>query len=138
MYVLGGVVLKMAITFEVSENKKSIAIMDGDKKIGQIFLEEANVLQVCGFTEAFDLWACGPFDGKKDIRLLFDETKLPGKFTGGSFNNCMRCYREPCCCENKRVPIHANLLTKTELELKSDDNPFNVKRSHELASRIEK
>jgi hypothetical protein len=126
------------ITFEVSEDKKHVSIMNAGNKIGQIFLEAKNLVQVCGFTEACDLWACGPFDGKKDIRLLFDDTKLPGKFTEGSFNDCMRCYREPCCCENKREPVNGNLLTKTEFELKTHDNPFNVKRSNELDSRIEK
>lgn len=95
---------KIKFDMEDEQHIKIIGIADGkEHEIGQIFTPSGsgennrNAIQVCGFTEAFDLWGCGIFatpktnqggcyeyddKGKKiyeqvkDIQLKFDiETK---------------------------------------------------------------
>lgn len=113
------------ITF-VLETDTKIRIMNNGKDIGCIFTPSSsgenivNAVQVCGFSEAFDLWGCGRYRGFKDIQLLFD-----GKKMAGDNRNyiCLRCYQFPCQCEN-RTPNDQHGL------------PFNVKMSHEIEQRF--
>jgi len=64
----------MEITFEMEDNKH-INIRCGERLIGHIFTPggtgEAynNVIQVCGFEEAFDYWGCGVF-GTEQIKII--------------------------------------------------------------------
>ena len=100
-----------------------VIIEANTSKIGQIFSpsgsgnDKNNAIQVCGFTEAFDLWGCGVFEGYKDIQLLFDGGVMGGKKTF-DFDKCCRCYRHPCQCET------------------TDKIPFTVKTSKKLKKRI--
>ncbi len=137
------------ITFELEENKQDIKrnkngkqifgghynkvaskiiIRKNHKVIGHIFTPGSsgddikNAIQICGFTEAFDLWGCGVFNGFKDIQLLFDEGIMGGVDTDCSLSQCCRCYRKPCQCE-------------TDLD---SHNPFIVKRQGHLKKRIVK
>lgn len=94
--------------------------------VGKIFSpsssshDNINSIQVCGFSEAFDLWGCGIFHGYKDIQLLFDDGVMGGKDHNCDLRECCRCYRRPCQCE----------------VLESEKNPFKVKREFELKKRI--
>ena len=103
-----------------------VVIMQEGKEVGQVVSpsgsggDTLNAIQVCGFTEAFDLWGCGVHQGYKDIQLLFDEGVMGGKFTH-DFSDCLKCYRKPCQCET-----HEGC------------NPFTVKREKDLADRIVK
>ncbi len=114
---------KMKFKFKDENNIRILD--DNDKEVGQIFTpagtanKNKNCIQICGFSEAFDLWGCGPFDGFKDIQLLFDGEKMKGKTHFDFHEGCMRCYRKPCQCEQ---PI--------------DKNPFIVKREKDLKDRI--
>jgi hypothetical protein len=73
----------MKIHFELDSDQK-VLIKNGDELIGHIFTpagsgeDVANAIQVCGFSEAFDLWGCGIFGGFKDIQLLFDNHGMAG------------------------------------------------------------
>ncbi|MHB1764920.1 MAG: hypothetical protein ACYCS1_05210 [Gammaproteobacteria bacterium] len=116
-------------------NSQYVRIMRGTVEVGRIFTpagssnNEINCIQVCGFSEAFSLWACAwnerDSSGKivkehkdfKDIQLLFDDTKLEGSF---SVSNCSRCFHYPCQCEHREKGA----------------NPFVVKREEDLKSRI--
>ncbi len=114
----------MSIYFEVEDDKKVVKIMQDGLQIGQIFSPSSsgghidNAIQICGFSEAFDYWSCGVFKGFKDIQLLFDNTKFKGRYT--SMQNCLRCFHDPCQCENT----------------KKGTNPFNVKREVDLKGRL--
>ena len=56
-------------------SKQYVAIMKGKKQVGRIFTpsgsgeDKLNAIQICGFSEAYDLWGC-VMDGYKDIQLL--------------------------------------------------------------------
>lgn len=120
------------------EDNQYVAIMKGDKQIGRIFSPSSssenieNAIQICGFSEAFDLWGC-VMDGYKDIQLLFDEKQYTtpkdkeGTPIYRSVANCDRCFSTPCCCE---IPT----------DYKTDDwktsNPFIVKREGMLKYRL--
>lgn len=116
------------ITFEIEENTKVIIKLDG-KEIGHIFSpsgsanNNVNCIQVCGFSEAFDLWGCGIYEGFKDIQLLFDDKKMNSNF---SLDGCFRCYMNPCRCENK----------KDNMVWVKKDMPFNIKREEDIKDRI--
>ena len=107
------------------KNNQYVAIMQGEKQIGRIFSPSGslecmeNVIQVCGFSDAFDLWGC-KMDGFKDIQLLFDEKQYSSNVIGIRAN-CDRCFSTPCACE---VPDG------------TDTNPFTVKRERTLKGRI--
>lgn len=118
--------------FKMCRGSKAVLILDEyDKEIGKIFTPSGsggtsiNCIQVCGFSEAFDLWGCGIFKGFKDIQLLFDDKMLDGtdNFRYRDDNACMCCYREPCQCEVK-------------IPLASAGNPFLLKREEVLKERI--
>jgi hypothetical protein len=117
------------ITFELEDKQHVNILMDG-KKVGHIFSPSGssenikNAIQVCGFSEAFDLWGCGIFQGFKDIQLLFDDTKMGGRDSFSS-DNCCRCYREPCQCE-----VSPSIQMPTI--------PFLVKHGRFLEKRLEK
>lgn len=109
------------ITFEI-DDEGAVAIMRAGKRIGQIFSPSGtgrdveNAIQVCGFSDAFDYWGCGPFKGFKDIQLLFDDHKMGGEFAH-ALDGCARCYRRPCCCETKKgVPFVVKRLKEVMLE----------------------
>lgn len=112
--------------FGTSIASKVIIRKDGNI-VGHIFTPSSssnnieNAVQVCGFTEAFDLWGCGIFKGYLDIQLLFDEGILGGIDNDANMRECLKCYRKPCQCENKDCGFN---------------HPFNVKRQYELEKRI--
>lgn len=118
------------ITFK-QINEKKIEIIKNNKSIGHIFSPAGsgglyeNAIQICGFSEAFDLWGCGPYNGFKDIQLLFDDEIMSGddiiKDSEIVANACLRCFRVPCQCEN----------TNSDFEL-----PFRVKGHWELEKRL--
>lgn len=115
------------ITFELENEQRVIIKRDGEV-VGHIFSpassgeDTLNAIQVCGFSEAYDLWGCGVFEGTKDIQLLYDEGfRKPGKEALHKIDNkCIRCYEKECQCDN------------------DDDgsNPFNVKREKDLRHRL--
>lgn len=96
-------------------------------EIGRIFTPAGSgndfkdAVQVCGFVEAYDYWGCGVY-GKpikqksytdkhgiihhpvlqvKDIQLLFDKNVRYHSVAALLDGLCVRCYNEPCTCENK-------------------------------------
>lgn len=129
-------------------NECHVDIMAVDEKtkevhnVGHIFTpsgsgqDNKNAIQVCGFSEAFDLWGCGIFakpktktegyeyvrDGNgekvfemaKDIQLLFDSETLP--ITDLVCDYCWSCFNNPCTCEIKV----------------KYSNPYTVKREQDL------
>lgn len=117
----------MKIKFKLIGEQR-IEIYSGNKKIGQIFTPSGsgndctNAIQICGFSEAFDLWGCGIFSGFKDIQLLFDDKKMTGNHIQDRLghDNCWGCYMEECQCDNKFSKI-----------------PFKVKSSNDLKDRLE-
>lgn len=129
--------------FKFINEKEIIILDDNEKEIGHIYSpadynkHKNNVLQVCGFSEAFDLWSCGDYKGFKDIQLLFDDKQLGGKYTD-DFTKCCRCFREPCQCENKinKFPKGVDDLDYIQ-DLNESSNPFNVKRTEQLEHRFE-
>ena len=132
----------MKLEFEL-ENKEHINIIwiEGDirKKVGRIFTPSSNgentlnAIQICGFTDAFNLWGCGVFAKEvnnsyvknkeiinnikmiqtKDIQLIFDKDVRLNKIDSIS-SDC--CFNEPCTCE-----------IKTRYS-----NPYIVKREHDF------
>ena len=144
----------MNIKFEFIDNKHIAIVMENEGKekvVGRIFSPSGsgeiytNAIQICGFTEAFDLWGCANFqkiklvnsvkeldlitrdkkgeplyEQAKDIQLKFDwETrKTPNtyKTTEELFENCMKCFNDPCSCE-----VKVNF-----------ENPYTVKRAGDL------
>ena len=93
-----------------------------ERLVGMIFTPSSSghnvkdAIQVCGFTEALDLWGCGIFADKgvqvKDIQLRFTPTTEPHVLdriverdgTGFELRTqmpCIRCYNHPCTCEVK-------------------------------------
>jgi hypothetical protein len=115
----------------VQTTTNEVKIMLKDKELGRIFTpggsgdNKMNCIQICGFSEAFDLWGCGHYRGFKDIQLLYDSKKMKGTT---NFSNlmmrkqecCLRCFRYPCQCE---VRFKGRI-------------PFLVKRSDEIIDRI--
>ncbi len=119
------------LKFKLINDTKVNILNDKDEVIGHMFTPSGsgkdieNAIQVCGFTDAFDLWGCGVFKGCKDIQLLYDDQKMQGKHIGdkGHFGKvCFACYQSPCQCED--LP---NMLTNT---------PFLVKRQKDLGDRV--
>lgn len=104
----------MKITFKLI-NEQTVAIMLGDKQIGEIFTPSDSgrtnpeAIQVCGFDEFLLPWGCGKFgDGKghakKDIQLKFNENSqideyIPWDLSGREV--CHRCYYKTneCKCD---------------------------------------
>ena len=75
----------MELKFKQINEKKIMILNENEEEVGHIFTpagsgnDNTNCVQICGFTDAFDLWGCGIFKGTKDIQLLFDENKMHGK-----------------------------------------------------------
>lgn len=92
------------ISFKLKTDTQVLILRDG-WPIGHIFSpagsgeDVANAIQVCGFSEAYSLWACGIYKGFKDIQLLYDKTKLRGEYEP---NNCWCCFHNPCQCETAK------------------------------------
>jgi hypothetical protein len=137
--------MKLEFEFVDKENIRILAIDEKTTKkniVGQIFTpsgsgnDSKNAIQVCGFSEAFDLWGCAIFmepaindnddrclvdkNGKKiyqqakDIQLLFSpETKAGCEMYCCC---CSKCYNDPCTCE---VKVRFS-------------NPYTVKREQDL------
>jgi hypothetical protein len=89
-----------------------------------------NCIQICGFTEAFDLWGCGTYqrpshgndvvmtehiEQMRDIQLKFDWESVRGDFKYDK-ECCHKCFNKPCTCE-----------VKVKYE-----NPFTVKCERDL------
>jgi len=109
-------------------SKFEITIFDEDtgQKLGRIVTPSATIIgkesaiQVCGFDYALDLWGCGVYGyldannnyiPKKDIQLLWTAPGLPmpgEKIAADSkkrkgFDNCSKCYSDPCKCNELRI-----------------------------------
>lgn len=130
----------------IDEEKIEIIMVNGgeEKQVGHIFTpsgsghDTLNAIQICGFSEAFDLWGCAVFahnpineenndfkkrngqnvlEQTKDIQLLFNwETNSHVSNNLFSQNTCCKCFNEPCTCE-----IHIK-----------GENPYTVKRASDL------
>lgn len=127
------------ITFGLGEDKyrQVIEIFRDGEEVGKIFALKGkndllNSIQVCGFSDAFDFWSCGPFKGFKDIKLLFDKNNKLGGVK--DYDSCIRCYREPCQCENKELANTNDIIFDQE-RISVLKNPFNVKRQAEIVAR---
>ena len=158
----------MELEFEPVDNKqfKVIAVQNGIRKqVGFVYTPSSsgwnikNAIQVCGFSEAFDLWGCAVFGQKsdkekvvarlerrpsewkqvKDIQLLFEWDTEPHRTEHGGFgpDGCLGCYNSPCTCDNERL-----VLTMDEVDEgkgKTGKNPYKVKREEELeVERVKK
>jgi hypothetical protein len=79
--------MKTKITFKL-ETDTYISVMRNGKKIGHIYSQLKskdynkpyphteneyclNAIQICGFDKISEVWACGPFHGKKDVVIHF-------------------------------------------------------------------
>lgn len=141
----------MDIEFDISNDKKKVTILgvEGDtrRKIGHIFTPGGtshnirNAIQICGFSEAFDLWGCGVLAHPKESGINFKDTEVLAaiqdrgiEFTQAkdiqlkfepatkeviSDYGCVCCYNKSCTCENKGNHTHIC--------------PFNVKRADDVA-----
>lgn len=128
------------------ENDESVFIIGIDDKgnereVGRIFTPSSsghnnlNAIQICGFTEAFDLWGCSEYqiphvqdfgmgiDGweqAKDIQLMFGNNRKTPRETYSeqrkTFESCHSCFNKPCTCEVKEKFA----------------NPYTVKREQDL------
>jgi hypothetical protein len=138
---------------QTSEQHIDIIAFDKDEEkiVGRIFTPSSsannikNAIQICGFTEAFDLWGCSEFqhlretrgigndiikrDSKgnpimqqaKDIQLQFtwETRRTPQDYsmTEKLFDNCCYCFNNPCTCE---------------VQIKGE-NPYTVKREQDIS-----
>lgn len=140
----------MELKFKFIDEKhiKIIAVGVGkdfneEREVGQIFTPSGsgelykNAIQICGFSEAFDLWGCGIYAepvideiginyvkdkyGRKvgrqakDIQLYFGYETIKEELQSLS-DGCLKCFSNPCSCE---VKIRG-------------ENPYTVKRSQDL------
>lgn len=136
--------------FKQINDSKVLILNDKDEEVGHIFSpagsgeDVQNAIQVCGFSEAYDYWGCGVYQGFKDIQLLFDGKSMDGTFnTSFIHDTCVRCYMTPCQCEVKREATGKMLddtFKKGEPDylsiMKKHENPFIVKRSNFLGERL--
>lgn len=142
----------MKIKFKQTDEKEVVIVGVDDKgserQIGQIFTpsgsahDNKNAIQICGFSEAFDLWGCAlykkpktkckdnefvrdsennlVYEHAKDIQLLFDYETRPltkeENMKGNFLDNCWSCFNDPCICE---------------IRVK-EENPYTVKREQDL------
>lgn len=124
-------VVVMKIEFQ-QINKHKVLIIGVDEKSGDSKIvghivtpsgsgnDYKNAIQICGFSEAFDLRGCGiygkerkgeeeignPYMMGKDISLMFEMEMQEvdrNTFTRHmDFNkDCIRCFNKPCTCEVK-------------------------------------
>jgi len=128
----------MKLEFQwVNEGHVKIIAVDGKgeaHEVGEMFTpggtghKYLNVVQICGFTEAFDLWGCANYikpklkdgvvltdkqENVKDIQLKFDLEVINGEHNGEC---CWGCYNNPCTCESKEKYT----------------NPYTIKRAQDL------
>lgn len=133
----------MDITFKPNDKNplRCIDIMSRGKVIGQMFTpggsarDEANVVQVCGFDDAFHLWGCGVFGEraltldketlergdyvhKRDIQLLFSDyvTADVRDLVQDANQNCAVCFNKPCICDVKLPSRKLVLATYEEIK----------------------
>jgi len=75
------------ITFKLENDMNtSVAILQDGKQVGRVWSEHSdgttpfahdkcdrtlNSIQVCGFDRQSEVWACGPFEGKRDTVFSF-------------------------------------------------------------------
>lgn len=77
--------MKTHITFEL-ESDTSVSIKQDGKQVGRIWSEHKDgtlpfphdetertktTVQLCGFDRQSEVWACGPFEGKRDSCFTF-------------------------------------------------------------------
>lgn len=135
----------MKIEFQMVD-EKLIKIIGVDEEgegheIGQIYTpagtshDALNAIQICGFTEAYDLWGCACYQKPKleggiemtnkaeqvrDIQLKFNIETIKKEIES---IECHRCFNNPCTCESKV----------------RYSNPYTVKRDQDLIlQRIKK
>jgi hypothetical protein len=79
---------KTELRFELNEEKTVCNIFRKDIHIGRVWAEQdslfpfphdntlycKNSIQICGFDHMSEVWACGPFSGKKDCVVHFIPT----------------------------------------------------------------
>ena len=132
--------------FKQQGDNRVLILDEKGNEVGHIFSpsgsgeNSVNAVQICGFSEAFDFWGCGIYKGFKDIQLLFDGVKMPGRET---WDKCIRCFMEPCQCELKQKATF-KMMDESDLKGKPDhmpkllkqNNPFFVKREYEIKDRI--
>lgn len=127
-------------------NAQKVRILQDGKEVGHIFAPASsgvdNGIQICGFTEAFDIWGCGIYKGFKDIQLLFDDKQMKGTHNSNIGKGCLRCFRDPCQCENKipKKATHDMVEGFTDKYNKKYPLPFNIKNTMngDLKKRIVK
>jgi len=145
---------KIDIFLEYEDFKKEGSGFEKKSKIiGHIFSPSGsgnditNAIQICGSSEAFELWGCGMFgkpktilskqslgrqyyhDSKgnkiieqvKDIQLFFDEDTIEHEID--NLDMCNRCFNVECTCENKQ---HISELDIMDGNL-GRRMPYNVK-----------
>jgi len=132
----------MELEFQMVDEKqiKIIAVTEVNgfvekHEVGEIFTPSGSghnnmtSIQICGFTEAFDLWGCAKYNKLKvpgvvmtnqkeqvrDIQLKFDWETVLSEFHYVD-TICSRCYNVPCSCE---------------VNIKYE-NPFTVKSERDL------
>ncbi len=155
--------LKMIKFAQVNDTEVEI-INDKGEVIGKIFSASdvanvsLNAIQVCGFSEAFDYWACGNFVHKKDIQLLFNNDLIAGEFSS-SFEDCQRCFHKPCQCEDRKLGDVVKLFNSLNQEQKEwfktlrqngdiekqikflidcqGNNPFNVRKFKDIKDKLD-
>lgn len=142
----------MKITFELEGNQK-VNIMADNKKIGHIFTpagtceDKKNAIQICGFDEAFDLWACGLFNDingnpKKDIQLMFsknsfyfkDPSNINRDIVHCDFStDCLKCFRPKCSCDCKNLIVKKSSELSLEfLSQKEKDDKLTLERAEKI------
>lgn len=110
-----GIKLKDGLKFKfVNEQRIEIVKKKDDVVIGHIFTPSGsgnnveNAIQICGFTEAFDLWGCGVFGEKVEVEKEYPDEQL--KYLKDRFG----------AIANKKYKVQ-NLLMKKDIQLLFDD-----------------
>lgn len=150
----------MDIEFELEDknNVRVIAVQDGERKeVGHLFTPAGsghyikNAIQVCGFSDAYDLWGCAVFARKsdkdkvvarlinnydpyiqvKDIQLMFDfDTEQHHTRHSKMGMDCLGCYNDPCTCDNGKFKFNENEILEGKSKIRK--NPYEVKRAADL------
>lgn len=105
------------ITFKLI-NKKEVKILFDGKEVGRIFTpggtthDKEDVIQVCGFDEAYELWGCGIYKDKekfkKDIQLLFGKDSKYAEDIPSFREMCGGCYNKKDNCRCKDLKLRKN------------------------------
>ena len=124
----------MKLIFKLKDKQNINIINEEDGRIiGRIFTPSGtsqdvpDAIQVCGFSDCFNLWSCGKFSTKngnpaKDIQLLFEEGTKPYNLLK-DFNlstGCGRCFfpEDKCMCWDLRLIMKEDIpKAKKEREI---------------------